>query len=63
MIRTMALALLLGVAAMGQAQAQSPGEAPGSSFAVEIRVDAGSDKGRLPRHGAFSVPTSRITPP
>lgn len=45
MIRTMALALLLGVAAMGQAQAQSPGEAPGSSFAVEIRVDAGSDKG------------------
>ena len=33
MIRTMALALLLGVAAMGQARAQSPGEAPGSSFA------------------------------
>jgi xylan 1,4-beta-xylosidase len=45
MIRSIATALLLGLAAMGHARAQSPDEAPAGSFPVAISVDAGSDEG------------------
>lgn len=44
-MRTLLGALLLGIASIGQAAAQTPIETPAEAFPVEITVDAGSDEG------------------